>query len=37
MPTINGKKDATYGKHTGICFETQNYPNAVNIVSILLA
>ncbi|XP_054266153.1 galactose mutarotase-like isoform X2 [Macrosteles quadrilineatus] len=31
MPAFNGKRDAAYGKHTGICFETQNYPNAVNI------
>ncbi|XP_046671998.1 galactose mutarotase-like isoform X2 [Homalodisca vitripennis] len=31
MPTIRGKRDATYGKHSAICFETQNYPNAINI------
>lgn len=33
MPNFHGKRDATYGKHCAICFETQGYPNAINVVS----
>uniref|UniRef100_A0A7C9D9S6 Aldose 1-epimerase n=1 Tax=Opuntia streptacantha TaxID=393608 RepID=A0A7C9D9S6_OPUST len=27
---INGKGGAVYGKHAGVCLETQGFPNAVN-------
>uniref|UniRef100_A0A8D8WSP6 Aldose 1-epimerase n=1 Tax=Cacopsylla melanoneura TaxID=428564 RepID=A0A8D8WSP6_9HEMI len=30
---ITGKKGASYSKHCAYCFETQNYPNAVNIAN----
>ena len=29
----NGKDGATYGKRTGVCFETQHFPNACNTKS----
>jgi aldose 1-epimerase len=32
-PVENGKDAAVYGKHTGVCFETQYFPNACNIES----
>ena len=28
--TIKGKAGITYGKHSGLCLETQHFPNAVN-------
>lgn len=28
---LKGKRDAVYGQFGGICFETQKYPNAINI------
>lgn len=28
-----GKRGAKFGKHSAFCLETQNFPNAVNIVS----
>ncbi|KAI5736249.1 hypothetical protein M8J76_001442 [Diaphorina citri] len=31
IPEMSGKKGATYTKHCAYCFETQNFPNAVNI------
>ncbi|NLP15560.1 MAG: galactose mutarotase [Clostridiales bacterium] len=30
-PVEDGKDGATYGKRTGVCFETQHFPNACNI------
>lgn len=30
-PVRNGKGGATYGKRTGVCFETQYFPNSCNI------
>lgn len=33
LNNIRGKNNAVYNKHSGFCFETQNYPNAVNIPS----
>ncbi|KAF8389984.1 hypothetical protein HHK36_024504 [Tetracentron sinense] len=27
---VNGKGGAVYGKHSGLCLETQGYPNAIN-------
>ncbi|NLO10681.1 MAG: galactose mutarotase [Clostridiales bacterium] len=32
-PVENGKDGATYGKRTGVCFETQHFPNACNTKS----
>lgn len=28
---VKGKHDAVYGKYSAICFETQTFPNAINI------
>ena len=28
--TLTGKNGEAYGRHTGFCFETQNFPDAVN-------
>jgi len=30
---VNGKDDAVYSIRTGLCFETQYYPNAINVPS----
>ncbi len=30
-PVKNGKEGATYARRTGVCFETQYYPNSCNI------
>lgn len=30
LDVSNGKENAVYGKHCGVCFETQFYPNACN-------
>ena len=30
---LKGKGGCTYGKHHGFCFETQYFPNAMNIPS----
>ncbi|XLR04804.1 hypothetical protein S83_071002, partial [Arachis hypogaea] len=27
---VNGKGGAVYGKHAGLCLETQGFPNAIN-------
>lgn len=29
--TLRGKNGVLYKKHSGLCFETQHYPNAINI------
>jgi aldose 1-epimerase len=33
IPHIQGKNEVQYGSFSGYCFETQGYPNAVNIES----
>lgn len=33
QPVKNGKDGATYGKRTGVCFETQYFPDSANIPS----
>jgi len=32
---IAGKLEATYGQHSGVALETQNYPDAINHVSFV--
>ena len=31
--SITGKDGATYGQYTGVCLETQKFPNAINVPS----
>lgn len=33
IPDGVGKRGTKFGKHSAFCFETQNFPNSVNIVS----
>lgn len=33
LPEAVGKNNTKFGKHSAFCLETQNYPNAINIVS----
>lgn len=33
---LKAKREAVYGQFGGICFETQKYPNAINVVSATL-
>lgn len=32
--SLQGKGGTTYPKHSGLCLETQNWPNAVNQVNL---
>jgi len=33
---IVGKQGVAYGRHSALCMETQNYPDAINHVSVVV-